>query len=76
MMLFTRYFDQIIAGVDQLTQESDEPIAMMSPELDFMRSKLTEVQTKAAPAHRAGSGRRAAQERSDRPSGSRHQKRR
>ena len=46
MMLFTRYFDQIIAGVDQLTQESDEPIAMMSPELDFMRSKLTEVQTK------------------------------
>ncbi len=32
--------------MDQLTQESDEPIAMMSPELDFMRSKLTEVQTK------------------------------
>lgn len=45
MMVFTRYFDQIISGVDQLSQESDEPI-VMSPELDFMADKLTEVQNK------------------------------
>ena len=45
MMVFTRYFDQIISGVDQLAQESDEPI-VMSPELDFMADKLTEVQNK------------------------------
>ena len=45
MMLFTRYFDQIIAGVDQLAQESDQPIRMC-PELGFMADKLTEVQTK------------------------------
>ena len=45
MMIFTRYFDQIISGVDQLSQESDEPI-VMSPELDFMADKLTEVQNK------------------------------
>ena len=46
MMLFTRYFDQIIAGVDQLAQESDEPITLKSPELDFMQKKLTEVQSR------------------------------
>ena len=45
MMVFTRYFDQIISGVDQLAQESDEPI-VMSPELDFMADKLTEVQNR------------------------------
>lgn len=45
MMVFTRYFDQIISGVDQLSQESDEPI-VMSPELEFMADKLTEVQNK------------------------------
>lgn len=45
MMLVSRYFDQIVAGVDQLTHESDAPI-VMSPELDFMADKLTEVQTK------------------------------
>lgn len=45
MMLFTRYFDQIISGVDQLSQESDQPI-QMCPELGFMADKLTEVQTK------------------------------
>lgn len=45
MMLFTRYFDQIISGVDQLSQESDHPI-QMCPELGFMADKLTEVQTK------------------------------
>ena len=45
MMLFTRYFDQIVAGVDQLSHESDQPF-VMSPELGFMATKLTEVQTK------------------------------
>ena len=45
MLLFTRYFDQIVAGVDQLAQESDRPI-LMSPELGFMADKLTEVQQK------------------------------
>lgn len=45
MMLFTRYFDQIVSGVDQLAQESDAPI-VMSPELGFMADKLTEVQNK------------------------------
>lgn len=45
MRAFTRYFDQIIAGVDQLTQESNTPI-QMSPELHFMSVKLTEVQTR------------------------------
>lgn len=45
MMLFTRYFDQIVAGVDQLSNESDQPF-VMSPELAFMADKLTEVQTK------------------------------
>lgn len=45
MMLFTRYFDQIVAGVDQLSHESDQPF-VMSPELGFMAEKLTEVQTK------------------------------
>lgn len=45
MRAFTRYFDQIISGVDQLAQESDRPIEM-SPELDFMAKTLTQVQTK------------------------------
>ncbi len=45
LMLFTRYFDQIISGVDQLAQESDQPIRMC-PELEFMADKLTEVQAK------------------------------
>ena len=45
MMLFTRYFDQIVAGVDQLSHESDQPF-VMCPELGFMADKLTEVQTK------------------------------
>lgn len=45
MLIFTRYFDQIVAGVDQLAHESEQPI-VMSPELDFMAAKLTEVQDK------------------------------
>ncbi|SHO46923.1 two-component system, OmpR family, sensor histidine kinase VanS [Anaerocolumna xylanovorans DSM 12503] len=40
--LFTRYFDQMVAGVDKLTAESDEDI-VMTPELAFMEVKLNEV---------------------------------
>lgn len=39
---FTRYFDEMVAGVDQLVAETDEPIEM-SPELGFMSEKLNEV---------------------------------
>lgn len=41
ILRFTRYFDEIIAGVDQLVT-GDEPI-VLSPELDFMEIRLTEV---------------------------------
>lgn len=40
--LFTRYFDQMAAGVDKLAAESDEDI-VMPPELAFMEVKLNEV---------------------------------
>lgn len=39
---FTRYFDEIVEGVDQLVAEKDESIVMCS-ELDFMEGKLNEV---------------------------------
>lgn len=42
---FTRYFDEIIAGVDQLAEESQYKIAM-SPELSFMEEKLNQVKDK------------------------------
>ena len=41
ILRFTRYFDEIIAGVDQLVS-GDRPI-ILSPELDFMQVRLTEV---------------------------------
>ncbi len=41
ILRFTRYFDEIIAGVDQLVS-GDSPI-VLSPELDFMQVRLTEV---------------------------------
>lgn len=40
--LFTRYFDQMVAGVDKLSEEADEKI-VMNPELRFMEIKLNEV---------------------------------
>lgn len=39
---FTRYFDEMVEGVDLLAAEKDEPI-LMSPELDFMEGKLNDV---------------------------------
>lgn len=42
---FTRYFDQIVEGVDQLAQESPTDIRM-EPELKFMESKLNEVKNR------------------------------
>lgn len=45
LMWFTRYFDEVIAGVDLLTEESSSKIAM-SPELHFVEEKLNQVKTK------------------------------
>lgn len=45
LMWFTKYFDEIILGVDQLSEESQYKIAM-SPELDFMEKKLNQVKDK------------------------------
>lgn len=42
---FTRYFDEIVAGVDQLAEESQYKISM-SPELEFMEEKLNQVKDK------------------------------
>lgn len=42
---FTRYFDEIVAGVDQLAEESKYKIAM-SPELGFMAEKLNQVKSR------------------------------
>lgn len=39
---FTKYFDEIVAGVDQLADGSQSVIAM-SPELGFMEDKLNQV---------------------------------
>nr|WP_042331407.1 vancomycin resistance histidine kinase VanS [Desulfosporosinus orientis] len=50
---FTKYFDEISAGMDKLAEESDAEITL-SPELDFMENKLNqikynlEIQKKAA----------------------------
>lgn len=39
---FTKYFDEISAGMDRLVEESDEKITL-SPELDFMENKLNQI---------------------------------
>ncbi len=39
---FTRYFDEISAGMDQLTEESNAEITL-SPELAFMENKLNQI---------------------------------
>ena len=39
---FTRYFDEMVSGVDMLSQESKDNIKM-SPELLFMEEKLNQV---------------------------------
>jgi len=39
---FTKYFDEISAGMDKLAEESDDEITL-SPELDFMENKLNQI---------------------------------
>ncbi|MCG8499700.1 MAG: vancomycin resistance histidine kinase VanS, partial [Firmicutes bacterium] len=39
---FTRYFDEIIAVMNKLVEESEEEITM-SPELDFMEKNLNQI---------------------------------
>lgn len=42
---FTKYFDEIVSGVDQLAEESRDKITM-SPELGFVEEKLNQVKDK------------------------------
>lgn len=44
---FTKYFDEIVSGVDQLAREDKNRI-VMSPELNFMESKLNQVKDELA----------------------------
>lgn len=39
---FTKYFDEVSAGMDRLAEESDDEI-ILSPELDFMEKKLNQI---------------------------------
>jgi len=39
---FTKYFDEVSAGMEKLAEESDEEITL-SPELDFMENKLNQI---------------------------------
>lgn len=39
---FTRYFDEISAGMDQLVEESDKVISL-SPEMEFMENRLNTI---------------------------------
>ena len=39
---FTKYFDEVSAGMDRLAEESDDEITL-SPELDFMENKLNQI---------------------------------
>ena len=41
---FTKYFDEVIGGVDKLSEESDNEITL-SPELDFMEYKLNQIKS-------------------------------
>lgn len=41
---FTKYFDEISAGMDKLAEESDNEITLL-PELDFMESKLNQIKS-------------------------------
>jgi two-component system sensor histidine kinase VanS len=39
---FTKYFDEVSAGMDKLVEESNDKI-ILSPELDFMENKLNQI---------------------------------
>ncbi|WP_123609999.1 sensor histidine kinase [Mobilisporobacter senegalensis] len=45
LVWFTKYFDEIVYGVNQLVQENEEKI-ILSPELDFFEEKLNQVKDK------------------------------
>ena len=62
LIWFTRYFDQIVAGVDQLAEESPSRI-VMSSELGFMEDKLNQVKDRLAT--RAQEAREAEQRKND-----------
>ena len=49
---FTRYFDVILSGVDQLVEGGDKPFSM-PPELKFMEERLTEVRGRLQAAAKA-----------------------
>ena len=59
---FTKYFDQMIDGVDKLARETDDEI-VLSPELKFMESKLNAV--KRTLAERTETAREAEQRKND-----------
>lgn len=42
---FTRYFDEVSAGMDKLAEESNNEISL-SPELDFMENKLNQIKSR------------------------------
>ncbi|ODA40043.1 Sensor histidine kinase [Desulfosporosinus sp. BG] len=41
---FTKYFDEVSAGMDKLAEEFDDEITL-SPELDFMENKLNQIKS-------------------------------
>lgn len=41
---FTRYFDEVSAGMDKLVDDSNDEI-ILSPELDFMENKLNQIKS-------------------------------
>ena len=49
---FTRYFDVILSGVDQLVEGGDKPFSR-PPELKFMEERLTEVRGRLQAAAKA-----------------------
>jgi two-component system sensor histidine kinase VanS len=59
---FTRYFDEIVSGIDQLAEESPFKLSM-SPELHFMEEKLNQVKDKLA--RRAREAQEAEQRKND-----------
>lgn len=62
MPWFTRFFDRIVKGIDQLAEEADAPIRM-GGELEFMEVKLNEVRQKLK--QRAESAKREEQRKND-----------
>ena len=62
MPWFTRFFDRIVNGIDQLAEETDAPIRM-GGELEFMEVKLNEVRQKLK--QRAETAKREEQRKND-----------